>query len=134
MDESERMTGRIVQLTSLPALTAAGAMVALSPLAEPAAASTFDGRWSVAIVAESGDCSARYTVPIEVAGGKIRYAGRFNAEASGNVGSSGQLDVSFSYREDLVRAQGSLAGRNGFGSWTSPTQECGGTWRAVRRA
>lgn len=128
------MIGRIVQLTSLPALAAAGAMVALAPLAGPAAASTFDGRWSVAIVAESGECSARYTVPIEVAEGQIRYAGRFSAEASGNVGVSGQLDVSFSYRDDLVQARGSLTERNGYGSWTSPTQECGGTWRAVRRA
>lgn len=112
---------------------AAGALIGLVPLMQPsAAAPTFDGRWSVAIVAESGDCSARYTVPIEVAGGQVRYAGRFGAEARGKVGATGQLNVSFAYRDDLVTAKGSLTHKNGYGSWTSPTQECGGTWRARR--
>lgn len=122
----ERLSGRMP-------LAIAGTLIGLVPFVQPSvAAPTFDGRWSVAIVAESGDCSARYTVPIEVAGGQIRYAGRFSAEASGEVGSAGQLNVSFSYRDDVVKAKGSLTGQNGYGSWISPTQECGGTWRAQR--
>lgn len=125
------MTGRFLQCATL--MIAAG-LTGLTTGTPVQAAQTFDGRWSVAIVAESGDCSARYTVPIDVDGGQVRYAGRFSAEASGKVGASGQLEVSFAYRDDVVRAKGSLTDRNGYGSWTSPTQECGGTWRATRKA
>jgi hypothetical protein len=123
----------MIERYSARMLTIAGSMIGLLPLVQPsAAAPSFDGRWSVAVVAESGDCSARYTVPIEISGGQVRYAGRFSAEAAGNVGSAGQLNVSFSYRDDVVTAKGSLKGTNGYGSWTSPTQDCGGTWRANR--
>jgi hypothetical protein len=96
------------------------------------AAPGFDGAWAVKIVAESGECSTRMTVPIEVSGGRIRYTGSFSAVASGAVGANGRLNVRFAHSDDVVNARGALKGGSGYGSWKSPTKNCGGTWTARR--
>lgn len=117
---------RIVKLCAAFGVAAALA----AGVAGPAQAATaFDGRWSVKISAETGNCFS-YTVPIEVADGQISYSGRFSATASGEIGAGGTLNVSFARKDDLVQAKGSLQDRIGYGSWQSPTKDCAGTWVA----
>ena len=122
-------TIRLTKPATLFALTLALGAGSFQPAA---AATSFDGSWSVRITAENGDCSARYTIPIEVSGGRIRYSGPFNAKASGAIGANGGLKVSFAHSDDVVSARGSLKGESGYGSWTSPTKNCDGTWAASR--
>jgi hypothetical protein len=107
-----------------------GAVLALALPATPVAAGTpFDGVWSVQ--ASSSECSD-LRVPIQVAGGVVSYAGSFGAQANGRVAPDGQLQVSFSYRRDVVTAQGALNGTRGYGSWFSPTLNCSGSWVASK--
>jgi len=102
-------------------------------LAMPGAAATsFDGSWSVSIVARSGECRAPATVPIRVTEGRVSYAGAFRARANGAVDESGRLAIRFSHKDRIVAASGSLEGGRGSGRWTSPTEECSGTWTARR--
>ena len=93
------------------------------------AAPSFDGKWTVSIAVENGACKGR-TVPIQVADGRVRYAGAFRAEATGRVSPKGALNVSFSRKGDVAHATGALAGAAGRGNWTSPTKDCSGTWSA----
>lgn len=93
------------------------------------AAKPFDGEWSVRIDPAGGMCRA-YTVPIQVAEGRVSYAGFFNAEASGAIRQNGVLRVSFQHEDNVVNASGSLKGAGGSGQWTSPTKGCSGRWTA----
>jgi hypothetical protein len=114
---------------SLPLFGLAAAM-ALAVQTAPAVAGTpFDGIWSVQV--SSQECSD-LRVPIQVAGGAVSYAGSFGAQADGRVGPDGRLNISFSYKRDVVTAQGSLNGSRGFGSWFSPTMNCSGSWVASK--
>jgi len=114
-----------------PRLAFALAALAGAALAHPAAAQTFDGRWSVRLVAASGDCRAGYALPITVDAGAIRFSA-FGANANGTVRDNGRLSVTISRDDDVLTARGALKGRTGSGSWQSPTQGCTGTWTAAR--
>lgn len=94
------------------------------------AAASFDGKWSVQVTAEGGECAAGYTVPIRVSNGQVSYSGPFDAQAKGKVNPNGALRVSFAHRKDVVDVRGSLNDRIGHGSWSSPTKNCEGTWIA----
>jgi hypothetical protein len=116
MSASPRQLGFLVVMFSLSAvgLTSAGQ-----------ARSSFDGRWQVAAVADSGKCSDRYDVAIRVANGQI--SGSFlGATAAGRVDDKGRLNLQI----DVVRASGALTANAGLGRWKSPT--CVGSWTARR--
>ena len=115
-------------------LTAIALAVSLGAATIPqaGAAPSFDGSWSVKITAESGECSTRMTVPIEVSRGRIRYTGSYAATANGAVTDNGRLNVSFAHKDDVVTARGALKGGSGYGSWQSPSKRCSGTWTARR--
>lgn len=97
-----------------------------------AAQTTYDGRWSVHIVAASGACQLAHAVPIAVENGNVRYIGSFDAMAEGSVATDGSVRVQLSRGSDVVQAYGSLARHRGSGVWSTPTQECSGTWIAHR--
>ena len=111
-------------------LLSVGLLIAGVAAPANASAAAHDGKWIVSVVSESGTCRARYTVPIRVEDGQVTYAGAFRAEASGRVNPTGKLKVSFSHKEQVLDASGSLQGRSGYGSWKSPTKDCAGTWMA----
>jgi hypothetical protein len=95
--------------------------------------STFDGRWSVKIVADAGECPAvGFAVPIKVSDGRISYNGMFDAVAAGKVATDGKLKVRMEHQKDVVTATGALADGSGSGRWTSPTLACKGSWVATR--
>ena len=108
---------------------AAGIAMAVSAVAAP---TSYDGRWSVHIVAASDGCQLAHAVPIAVENGSVRYIGSFNAVAEGRVASDGTVRVQLSRGEDIVQAHGSLARLRGNGVWSTPTQDCSGTWIAHR--
>jgi hypothetical protein len=114
---------------SIPLMGLAAAMALAIHNGPAAAATPFDGVWSVQ--ATSDQCSD-LRVPIQVAGGVVSYAGSFGAQANGRVGADGRLNVSFAYKRDVVTARGSLNGRRGYGSWFSPTLNCSGSWVASK--
>ncbi len=120
---------RLLQPRSTIALAIALGLATL-PAQTSFAATPFDGKWSVQITAEAGNCPAGYTVPIRVADGRVSYPGPFNARANGKIGTNGALQVSFAHSKDVVNARGSVKGRSGSGSWKSPTKNCHGTWVA----
>jgi hypothetical protein len=112
------------------ALGAALGVSAAVAASASSAQTSFDGLWSVEIVAKASACSLAYAVPINVANGNITYAGLFDAVADGTVGDDGAVRVRLAHSGDVVRATGALSERSGFGQWSSATLECQGTWSA----
>ena len=92
---------------------------------------SYDGRWSVEIAPEGGDCEGMYVLPLQVAGGKVTYVGRAAVTAEGGIGADGIVRVVFVIESDRLDAKGRMSNeRFGAGSWTSPTGNCRGTWIA----
>ena len=120
---------RLLQPSSTIALALALGLATL-PAQTSFAATPFDGKWSVQLTAEAGNCPAGYAVPIRVSNGRVSYSGPFNARANGKIANNGALQVSFAHSRDVVNARGSVKGRMGSGSWKSPTKNCRGTWVA----
>ena len=103
------------------ALAAVLATLALSPVAH--ADSSYDGRWSVRVVADNGRCNDDYALPIKVNDGVVTYGGLLGIQA-GKVTDAGKLTI----RAAGVRATGSLDDDGGKGRWTS--KNCKGSWVA----
>jgi len=107
-------------------ILAAAGLFAVALLAAQAAASPFDGRWTIVAVAHGGHCDEAYRLPIDVQDGAIRYAGPFAVNARGRVNSAGRLNMTLAHDGDVVRARGSLGSYTGDGEWVSPG--CAGVW------
>jgi hypothetical protein len=112
---------------------AALAIFASALAASPALAQTqFDGNWSVTITTETGTCIRSRRVVVQVADGLVTYAGAEQVTAEGRVGDNGIVDVRFVYETDRLEAGGSVSGGMGSGSWSSPNNNCSGSWMARR--
>jgi hypothetical protein len=94
-------------------------------------AAPFDGRWSVLLVTESGDCEV-YRVNVSVNNGRVS-AGQDGPQISGRVSSRGAVQLNATYGRDVASATGSVSGDSGRGSWSAPTRGCAGRWEAERR-
>jgi hypothetical protein len=92
-----------------------------------------DGTYTVNIVTHQGGCDRSYQWTILVAGGRVSSAGEAPMEASGQINSSGGVKLRFQRFGDVADVSGSLAKGAGSGTWTSPTLQCSGSWRATRR-
>lgn len=99
-----------------------------------AATQPFDGRWSVAVTPEGGECEGMYVLPVEVAEGTVTYIGRAAIRAEGGITPDGTVRVAFVMEGDRLDAKGTMSTpRFGAGSWVSPTEDCRGTWIARKR-
>lgn len=118
-----------------PAVALAALAAGLAGLPGPAQAAKFDGRWSVVIVTQSGDCDPAYRYEVQVADGKVSYAGSESFDVSGSVASSGAVNVAISRGAQRASGAGRLAGNGGSGTWSgkSSTSACSGRWEAERR-
>jgi hypothetical protein len=116
-------------------LLAAAAVVSVWLAAPPAHAAAHDGRWSVLVVTESGNCDQAYRYEVAVDGGRIRYAGPENVDFSGSVAASGAVSVNIRLGEQGAQGTGKLAASNGAGTWkgTGKSGTCAGRWEAERR-
>ncbi|MBS0245984.1 MAG: hypothetical protein JSR61_05130 [Proteobacteria bacterium] len=123
MTSSLRLTG-----------TAVIAALALAAIA-PAAAATHDGRWSVLVITEQGNCDQAYRYEVAVGAGKVTYAGPENVDFSGTIAASGAVRVTIRLGEQGAQGTGKLSTSTGQGTWhgTGKNGICSGRWEAERR-
>ena len=124
-----RGLGTLARLSQLAALLS----VALVP-AQGAPLQRFDGRWSVLVVTDRGDCSI-YRYGVLVDRGQARYAGSADFAISGSIATNGTVRASISRGGDRADIQGRLGQATGSGRWrTAGHYACSGHWTAERRA
>lgn len=98
------------------------------------AANAFDGRWSVQVVRQQGDCDQAYRYNIIVENGRARYADGDDFNIGGSISPKGAVRVSIVRGSDRADAVGSASGKWGSGTWkTSGSRSCSGTWNAEKR-
>jgi hypothetical protein len=108
----------------------AATLLIAAAFATPAAAATFDGRWAVQIIPQSGTCEGHYVIPVEVVQNKVIYVGRGQMQAQGGITPRGTVRVSFHSRGDRLDASGRVNKAYGQGSWQSVADGCAGRWIA----
>lgn len=94
----------------------------------------FDGGWKLSVSTSVGDCPALLPSEISIKGDQIVEAAGIAASAWGYVESDGALVTRFTdgAQAHISRFYGQLRGASGSGAWSSNTDFCGGTWRAMR--
>jgi len=115
--------------TTLAALLGLGVVAASAPVQ---ATSNFDGKWSVVVVTEKGDCDRAYRYPIDIRGQNLVNAGNASFDISGKVAGDGAVAVHIAYGDKSASGSGRLSGTFGQGSWSGGA--CAGTWTAERRS
>jgi len=100
-----------------------------------AKAAPHDGRWSVVVITEQGNCDQAYRYEVAVADGHVNYAGREQVSFSGTVAGTGAVNVTIRLGEQGATGTGKLAGSAGSGTWrgTGNSGQCAGRWEAERR-
>ena len=114
--------------STLAAALGLGLVIAAAPVQ---ATSNFDGKWSVVIVTEKGDCDRAYRYPIAIKGQSLVNAGDASFDISGKVGGDGAVAVKISYGDKHASGSGRLNGASGEGHWSGGA--CAGSWTAERR-
>jgi hypothetical protein len=96
---------------------------------------SFDGRWSVVIVTDSGSCDRAYRYGLRIAGGRIYYDGDSAVVMNGQVDPKGNVVVSLRYGQSTANGSGQLTESGGEGRWqgASTSSGCSGRWEAERR-
>ena len=112
-------------------LIAAGLLLLTAfPTARPAAASNFDGHWSVQIASTKSACGNGATVSIGISNGQIASTNAV-VSASGRVADdAGHISVTLTSGIKRAMGFGRLEGASGSGTWRGPL--CSGTWTAQR--
>jgi hypothetical protein len=100
-----------------------------------AQAAPHDGRWSVIVITEKGNCDQAFRYEVAVNDGQVRYAGREQVDFSGTVAAGGAVKVNIRLGEQGATGSGKLSGSNGTGTWqgTGSNGACAGRWEAERR-
>jgi hypothetical protein len=95
----------------------------------------FDGRWSILVTTDRGDCSRAYRYAVIVNNGQARYGGSEDFTIAGSVASDGTVRARISRGADHADVHGRLGAGLGSGRWSvSGTYDCSGRWTAERRA
>ena len=115
-----------------PAAVLAVAVFAATP-SHSQSSGDFDGRWSVLIVTEQGNCDRAYRYPLIIDGGNVLYGGKKNFDVSGQVESGGAVSVSVTQGNQGAQGTGRLKGKYGRGTWAAPSGGCSGRWEAEKR-
>lgn len=106
---------------------AAEAQTALTAAQNP------DGIYAVYITTNHGDCDKSYNWKISVSGGRVSSAGDTPLAATGQISQRGIVDLAFQGLGQIAKVTGKLMSGHGFGTWSSSTMQCGGSWRASRQ-
>ncbi len=93
-----------------------------------------DGLYAVNIVTSQGSCDRSYQSTFLVSGGRVSSAGDTLVAASGLINPSGAVRLQFLSFGDVATVTGRVVKGVGSGTWTSPTLNCSGSWRATRRS
>jgi hypothetical protein len=96
-----------------------------------AAATPYDGRWSLSIVTEHGACET-YNFPVDITNGNVTFPGLVRAK--GRVSAGGGVRVYVAVTGKSASGSGTLSQGSGRGRWTGKSGEarCSGTWTAQR--
>jgi hypothetical protein len=113
-------------------------LVAVTAVLAPAAAappmSQFDGRWSVSIVTDKGNCDRAYRYGLEIRNGVVSYAGDNSFDIHGQVNRNGYVHVRVARGSSYADGNGRLSRDGGSGVWHGVgSGACSGTWTAERR-
>lgn len=112
----------------------AAAAIGQSAPAHASLPNKHDGRWSIEVITEKGDCDRAYRYSVLVENGAARYAGSEPITVSGRVASNGAVNGSIAYGDNRANVTGKLADGTGAGRWTwSGSRTCSGNWNAERR-
>lgn len=98
-----------------------------------AALSSHDGVYAVDIATQRGGCDRVYHWKINVINGRISSPADGMMQASGEINAGGVVSVAFRRNEHVANVAGKVAGGNAWGTWSSPTLQCGGSWSAARQ-
>jgi len=124
---------RVVLITLL-SLIVVGTSVAASKSTEPAGPGKANGVWSVQAITSVGACSNLIPDSLVIVDNKITETTGANVSVWGYVDETGAITARFtSSDEHVARFHGRFKGSNGAGAWSSSTDLCGGSWRAVRQ-
>lgn len=93
----------------------------------------FNGRWSVEVITEQGNCDKAYRFPVVIEDGQARYGGSEGFNATGSVASNGSVTGSISRGQTRADIKGRLAGAAGSGTWASGSGGCSGRWVGEKR-
>ena len=113
----------------IAALLGLGLVAASAPVQ---ATGNFDGKWSVVVVTEKGDCDRAYRYPIDIRNMTLVNAGNSSFDISGRVQGDGAVAVKISYGQKTAAGSGRLSGTSGEGRWSGGA--CAGSWTAERRS
>ena len=120
-----------------PSITGAIALaLMLTALPAQAQRMSFDGPWSVLILADQGSCQgATYRYGVQIANGQVFSQGS-GADIFGRVTPRGQVSVRLRQGSQEAVGSGRLSQVSGSGYWSgaSPGQQCAGRWIAERRS
>jgi hypothetical protein len=96
----------------------------------------YNGRWSVEVVTERGECDRAFRYPVVVENGRIRYAGDAGGfNFSGQVAPNGAVRVSITSGQGRADGTGNIAGGSGGGTWKiAGSRSCSGRWNAEKRS
>jgi hypothetical protein len=112
------------------AVIAAQVLLALTiPLAQSAAAATFDGQWSVRIASAKQECGDGATLSIGIINGRVA-SNNAAVQASGRVADAGAISVTLMSGLKRAVGFGHLSGSSGSGTWRG--MACSGTWTAEK--
>ena len=102
-----------------------------STISVASAATPYDGRWSLSIVTQKGDCDT-YNFPVDITNGSVSFPGL--VKASGRVAGNGSVSVNVAAGDKSASGSGRLSLGSGSGRWTGKSGEarCSGTWTAQR--
>ena len=121
-----------MRLSRLGAAAAGLALLSFGGAAQ--AQQKFDGRWSVLLETQKGECDRAYRYPVAIEKGVVRYAGDAGFDISGKVASNGSVQGSVSSGQTRASVRGRLSGSSGSGTWTiSGGRNCSGNWTAEKR-
>ncbi len=103
--------------------------------ASPGRAAAHDGKWSVLVITEKGNCDRGYRYDVAVADGQVRYSGDGAINFNGTVAPNGAVKVAIRFGEQGANGVGRLSGNAGAGTWHGAGKgaECSGRWEAERR-
>ena len=111
----------------------ASGLVSHSP-AHAALPNKHDGRWSIEVITEKGDCDRAYRYSVLIQNGEARYGGSEPIQVSGKVAPTGAVKGSIVYGENRADVVGTLSDGFGKGRWTwAGSRTCSGNWNAERR-
>jgi hypothetical protein len=118
-------------ITNIARATVLAFAIAASTAGAASAGTPYDGRWSLTIVTERGDCD-RYNFPVDITNGNVTFPGL--VKASGKVTAKGGVRVFVSAMGKSASGSGKLSLGSGGGRWSgrSATDKCSGSWTAAR--